>query len=170
MNPLGNLIDLVPGVVPADLHGSAHPGDFVSLKLSQGLLVVFFKGAGTAADDPTLELQQAKTVAGGDAKDLDGFVDIYKKQGAALDAVGTWTKVTQGADEDFVGDATSAEEQGLYAAWIPATLLDRANGFDCVQCNVKDVGAAEQLGCVLYILVGLRYQRAPEEALSAIVD
>jgi hypothetical protein len=168
-NPLGNILDIVPGVVPVDLHGSAHSGDFVSLKGAQGLLVVFFKGIGTAAQDPVLELQQATVVAGTDAKDLNGFVDIFKKQGT-LSGVGTWTKVSQTADEDFTGDGTSAESEGLYVAWIPATLLDRANGFDCVQVNVKDVGANAQLGCVLYILCGLRYQRAPEDALSAIVD
>jgi hypothetical protein len=169
MNPLGNVIDIVPGVVPVDLQ-TAQTGDYVSLKGCEGAVVVFFKGAGTAADDPTLELQQATTVAGGSAKDLLGFKEIYKKQGAALTAVGTWTKVTQTADEDFVGDATSAEEQGLYASWIPAALLDVDNGFDCLQCNVKDVGGNAQLGCVWYILFKLRYQRAPEDALSAIVD
>jgi hypothetical protein len=171
MNPLGSLIDIVPGIVPVDLEGGNNAGDYVSLKNAEGLLVVFFKAAGTAPDDPTLELQQAQTVAGGGAKDLLGFVDIYKKQGALLTGVGTWTKVTQTADEDFVGDATSAEEQGLYAAWIPATLLDRTNGFDCVQVNIADPGVAgAQLGCVLYILCGLRYQRSPEDALSAIVN
>jgi hypothetical protein len=168
-NPLGNLFDLVSGVIPRDTQ-TASTGDYISLKNAAGVLVVFFKGVGIAADDPTLELQQATVVAGSDAKDLLGFVDIYKKQGT-LTAVGTWTKVSQTADEDFVGDATSAESEGLYAAYIPAELLDRANGFDCVQANIKDTGSGgAQLGCVLYILVGLRYQRSPEDALSAIVD
>lgn len=169
MNPLGSHFDIVPGVVPVDLQG-AQTGDYVSLKNHQGALVVFFKGAGTAGDDPTLEIQQATSVAAGSAKDLNGFITIYKKQGAALTGVGSWTKVTQTADEDFVGDATSAEEQGLYAAWIPADLLDVDNGFDCIQVNVKDVGNNAQLGCVLYILCGLRYQDAPESLASAIVD
>lgn len=169
MNPLGSMFDIVPAVVPVDLQG-AQTGDYISLKNAAGVLVVFFKAAGTAADDPTLELQQAKTVAGGSAKDLNGFVNIWKKQGAALTAVGSWTKVTQTADEDFVGDGTSAEEQGLYAAWIPAAMLDVNNGFDCVQVNVKDTGTNAQLGCVLYILCGLRYQDAPENLPSSIVD
>jgi hypothetical protein len=168
MNPLGSSFDIVPGVVPVDLQG-AQTGDYVSLKGAQGVLVVFFKGAGTAADDPTLELQQATSVAGGSAKDLNGFITIYKKQGT-LTGVGTWTKVTQTADEDFVGDGTSAEEQGLYAAWIPNDILDVDNGFDCVQVNVKDVGNNAQLGCVLYILCGLRNQSAPADLASAIVD
>ncbi len=167
MNPLGSLFDIVVGTVPADLQ-TAVAGDYVSLKNCQGSLVVFVKAVGTAGDDPTLELQQAKTVAGGEAKDLNGFVDIYKKQGALLTGVGSWTKVTQAADEDFVGDGTSAEEQGLYAAWIPVTLLDVNNGFDCLQVNVKDVGNNAQLGCVLHILCGLRYGATPASLPSAI--
>lgn len=169
MNPLGSLIDIVPAVLPLDLQ-TARSGDYVSLKNAAGVLVVFFKGAGTAADDPTLELQQAKTVAGGSAKDLNGFVDIFKKQGTTLTGVGTWSKVSQTADEDFIGDGTSAEEEGLYAAWIPADILDVDNGFDCVQCNVKDVGGNAQLGCVFYIVHGLRYQAAPENLPNAIID
>lgn len=168
MNPLGSVIDIVPGVLPLDLQ-TARSGDYVSLKNHQGVLVVFFKGAGTAADDPTLELQQATAVAGTGAKDLNGFIDIFKKQGT-LTSVGTWTKVSQTADEDFIGDGTSAEEEGLYAAWIPADILDVDNGFDCVQVNVKDVGNNAQLGCVLYILHGLRFPDAPANLLSSIAD
>ncbi len=168
MNPLGSLFDIVPGTVPADLQ-TAVAGDFVSLKNSQGVLVVFFKAAGTDGDDPTLELQQATVVAGSDAKDLNGFIDIYKKQGALLTAVGTWTKVSQTADEDFAGNNTSAQEQGLYCAWIPSDILDVDNGFDCVQVNVKDTGSNAQLGCVLYILVP-RYQAQPADLLSSIID
>ena len=169
MNPLGSILDIVPGTVPADLQTYV-AGDFVSLKNAEGCLVVFFKGVGTAADDPVLELQQATTVAGGSVKDLNGFIDIYKKQGALLSAVGSWTKVSQTADEDFTGDATSAEEQGLYAAYIPANILDVDNGFDCLQVNCKDVGNNAQLGCILYILIGLRYPDAPANLPSAIVD
>jgi hypothetical protein len=169
MNPLGSSFDIIPGVVPVDLQ-AAQTGDYVSLKGAQGCLVVFFKGAGTAADDPTLEIQQATSVAAGSAKDLLGFITIYKKQGAALTGVGSWAKVSQTADEDFVGDSTSAEEQGLYAAWIPNDILDVDNGFDCIQVNVKDVGNNAQLGCVLYILCGLRNQTTPADLTSAIVD
>lgn len=169
MNPLGALFDIVAGTAPADL-GTAVPGTYISLKNAEGVLVVFFKGAGTAGEDPVLELQQAKTVAGGSAKDLNGFVDIHKKQGASVGAVGAWTKVSQAADEDFVGDGTSAENQGLYAAWIPTTSLDIANGFDCVAVNVKDVGVAAQIGCVLYLVCGLRYGRAPANLPSVIAN
>lgn len=169
MNPLGSLIDIIPGTVPADLQ-TLVAGDYVSLKNATGVLVVFFKGAGTAGDDPTLEVTQATAVAGTSAKDLNGFVDIYKKQGAALTAVGAWTKVSQTADEDFVGDGTSAETQGLYCAWIPATMLDVANGFDCLRVDVKDVGTNAQLGCVLYILCGLRYPGAPERLPNSIAN
>lgn len=169
MHPLGNLLDIAAAVVPADLQTYV-AGDWISLKGYQGVAIVFFKAAGTAADDPTLELQQATAVAGTGVKDLDGFVDIYKKQGAALSAVTGWTKVSQTADEDFVGDGTSAEEQGLYVAYIPAEMLDVANGFDCLQANCKDVGTNAQIGCLLYILIGPRYGDAPANLPSPIAD
>lgn len=168
MNPLGRLFDIVPGVIPLDLQ-TARTGDYVSLKNCEGALVVFFKGAGTAGDDPTIEIQQATTVAGGGAKDLDGFEVLYKKEGT-LTAVTSWTAVSQTADEDFVGSATSAESEGLYCAWVPAVLLDGENGFDCIQVNTKDVGTNAQLGCVLYILCGLRHHSNPDGLLSAITD
>lgn len=170
MNPLGALFDIVPGIPPSDL-ATATPGTYISLKNYGGVLVVFFKGVGGAAEPPTLELQQAKAVAGTSAKDLNGFETIFKKQAVAVKDVGVWTKVSQTADEDFVGDGTSAVQQGLYAVYVPTTALDVANGFDCLQANVKDVGLAAQLGCVLYILVDQRYAAAPGSTLpSAIVN
>jgi hypothetical protein len=167
MNPLGSLFDVVVAVPPKDLQTYVI-SDYVSLKNYEGVLIVFVKAIGTAGEDPTLELSQATTVAGGSAKDLNGFVDIYKKQGVDLTAVSAWTKVSQTADEDFVGDGDSAEQQGLFCAWVPATALDIANGFDCLRCDVKDSGVAAQIGTVLYILCGPRYASAPNRLPSAI--
>ncbi len=170
-NPLGSLFDLVSGFVPVDTQSAANPGTYVSLKNYEGVVFVFHKAIGVANDDPVLELQQAVSVAGGSAKDLTAFKTIYRKQGALVGAVGTWTKDTQTADEDYTMNATSAEQQALVAVYVDAADLDRDNGFDCVQCNCKDTGAAgAQLASMLYILVGPRYQRSPEDSLSAIAD
>lgn len=167
--PLGNVIDLVAGVVPVDLQ-TAQTGDYISLKNAEGVLIVAFKGAGTAAQDPDFTLYQATTVAGGSAKVAAVIDTIYTKQGAALTAVGSWTKVTQTASETYSADATSAEEQAIYAIPVRADQLDVANGFDCIRVDVADVGNAAQLGCVLYLLYGLKYPSAPESLPSAIVD
>lgn len=171
MNPLGNLFDLVPGFIPVDTQTAANTGDYISLKNAEGVLVVFFKAVGVHPDDPVLELLQATTVAGGGAKDCNGFTGYWHKQGADLTAVGSWTHVTQTADEHITLNGTSAESAGLYAIWVPATVLDRDNGFDCLCVNVADTGAAgAQLGCLLYIVVGLRYQTDPENLPSLITN
>jgi hypothetical protein len=168
MNPLGSVIDIIPGTPPKDT-GTSAPGDYINLTNHHGVLVVYYKGIGTAGEDPTIELQQATSAAGAGAKDLNGFAEIHKKQGTDLTTVGTWTRVSQTADEDFVGDATSAESQGLYTAWVPTTALDVANGFKYLCVNIKDTGVAAQLGCVLYIVHGFRYGGAPTRLGSAIV-
>ena len=168
MNPLGNSLDIVSGIVPQDLQ-TARTGDYISLKGAAGVLIVIFKGAGTAGDDPDFTLNQATAVAGTGAKVLNAVETIYKKQGT-LTAVGAWTKVTQAADELFSADDTSAESQGLYVIDVPADKLDVDNGYDCLSVDAADVGTNAQLGCVLYILYGLRYADQPENLESKIVD
>lgn len=168
MLPLGNIIDIVAGVIPLDLQ-TARTGDYVSLKEAEGCLVVILKGAGTAGDDPDFTLNQAVAVAGTSAKALNAIDTVYKKQGT-LTSVGTWAKVTQTADEVFSADATSAEEEALYVIDVPAAKLDVDNGFDCISVDVADVGTNAQLGCVLYILYGLRHKDQPENLNSRIID
>lgn len=168
MLPLGDSIDIVPAIVPLDLQ-TARDGDWVSLKNAKGVLFVVFKGAGTAGDDPSITIEQASDVAGTGAKVLNAVVDFYKKIGT-LTAVGTWTKVTQTADELVTVDAVSAEAEGIWAFNVEADQLDVDGGFDCVRIRIADVGGNAQLGCALYILHGLRYKATPESLLSAIAD
>lgn len=168
MLELGNTYDIVPGILPLDLQ-TARNGDYVSLKGWKSVDIVFFKGAGTAADDPTLTLRQATAVAGTSVKDLAVITTVYKKQGT-LTGVGTWTKVTQTAAATFVGDGTSAEEEGLYVIHVEADELDVDNGFDCIVANIGDTGTNAQLGAVLYVLNGPRYGAAPESLVSSIAD
>lgn len=168
MKPIGALFDIVPAIVPLDLQ-TARTGDWVSLKNAQGVCIVFFKGAGTAGDDPTLTFQQATDVAGTSAKNLTVVTAVHKKQGT-LTAVGTWTTSTQAAAATYAGDGTSAEEQAVYVIEIEADELDVDNGFDCINVSCSDVGTNAQLGCALYILYGLRYGGAPSTLLSAIAD
>ena len=169
MLPLGASIDIVPGIAPLDLQ-TARTGDYVSLKDAEGVLIVIFKGAGTAADDPLFTLSQATTVAGGGAKAAAVIDTIYKKQAADLTALGVWSKVTQAPATTFQADGTSAEEQAVYAIAVPAARLDVDNGFDCVSLSCADTGLNAQLGCVLYILYGLRNQDHPANLASRIVD
>ncbi|MBI4637690.1 MAG: hypothetical protein HY727_15235 [Candidatus Rokubacteria bacterium] len=166
--PLGNLIDIIPAILPLDLQ-TARDGDYISLKHAQGVAVVVFKGAGTAGDDPLISFQQAQDVAGTGVKDLATIATIFKKQGT-LTAVGTWSKVTQAAGASFQADATSAEEEAVYVFEIEADELDVDNGFDCLRVRVADTGTNAQLGCALYLLYGQRYAATPANLPSSIVD
>lgn len=165
---LGCCVDVIPGIVPVDLQ-DAQNGDYVSLKNAQGVLVLLFKGAGTAGDDPVLTFQQAEDVSGTNVKNLAVVTEHHQKQGT-LTSVGAWTRVTQTASQTLSLNATSAENQGLYAIEIEADQLDVDNGFDCIRVNVGDVGGNAQIGGLLYVLHGLRYPAAPANLPSAIVD
>jgi len=155
---------LVAGFVPVNLATAANSGDYVSLKNYRHVAIVFFKGEGTAGDDPTLTVQQASAVAGTGAKALN-FTTVYTKQGADLAAVGGFTKVTQTAGNTYT-DATSAEVQAIWVVEFNAEDLDSEGGFDCVTASVADVGTNAQIGALLYILSEPRFTPPP----SAIVN
>lgn len=149
-------------IAPVDLSGGANTGDWINVKNYQEFAIVVFKAAGTAGDDPTLTVLQATAAAGTGSKALD-FTTIYTKQDTALTSVGTWTKVTQAADNTYT-DATSAEDQAIWVVHFKTSELDAANDFDFVSCSIADVGTNAQLGCVFIVLGEPRYAEAPEDA------
>lgn len=168
----------VPGVIPVALN--TNPGatsDYISMKNHGRCTIVFYKGVGTAGDDPTLTLSQAKAVAGTSAKALS-FTRIDKKQAATnLLAVGTFTTSTSAsaASNDTFNTTNGtwtnsdlAEQAAMVVIDIKAEDLDADNGFDCVICNVSDVGTNAQLGCLFYFLHEPRYGMATQP--SAIAD
>lgn len=162
---LGGVIDIAAGIVPLDLQ-TARSGDYVSLKNFEGCLVVAFKGAGTAGDDPTFTLKKATDVAGTGATDATVIDTVYKKQGTLASVTG-WTKVTQAAAATYAGDGESAESQAIYAWHVRA---DELGAYDCIAVNCGDVGTNAQLGCVLYILYGPRRACAPESLPNPLTD
>lgn len=171
MNPNCNILEqcqIVSGFAPIALT-TARTGDVVSMKGYRRCLVVFFKGIGTAGQDPTITLAQGTDVAFGTNKALD-FTTIYKKQDpTTLADVGQWTKVTQAAGNTYT-DATSAEQEAIWAIDIKAEDLDIAGDYDCVRASIGDVGTASQIGAVLYLLYDPVQLAAPENMRSAIID
>lgn len=157
---------LVSGFVPVDMSAGANDGDWIILDKFRHVAIIFFKAAGTAGDDPTLTLEQATDVAGAGAKALN-FTDIYRKQGAALTSIGQWTKTTQTASATFT-DATSAEVQAIWVVEFDASDLDVANDFVAIRARVADVGAAAQVGALLYVLSEARYGAKGASMPSAI--
>ena len=156
---------LVSGFVPVDMQTAANNGDVVSMKNYTHLTVVFFKGAGTAADDPVLTFTQAQEVAYSNTANLATIDEYWRKEGTQT-GIGTFTRVTQTASQTVTLSGSSAESEGLYVFEIDAE--DLTAGYDCVRVSVADVGGNAQLGCLLYILSGPRYAMATMP--SAIVD
>jgi hypothetical protein len=155
---------IVPAFVPVNLATAANAGDWVSMKNYARCTIVIVAGAGTAPDDIVVTLQQATAVAGTGNKALN-FSRIDVKQGADLATIGDFTTVTQTAGTSYT-EGTSAETQNLWVIEVKAEDLDEANGFDCVQASIADVGTAAKVGVALYILWGARYL----PPLSAIAD
>jgi hypothetical protein len=165
MSFLTERTQLVAAIIPVDLSTAANNGDWVSLKNYDELDIIILKAAGTAGDDPVLTVKQATDVAGTGAKALN-FTRVDAKVGAQT-GIGQFTKNTQAAGSTYT-DLVSAEAQGLFVIHIEGQDLDKANGFDCVQLSIPDVGANAQLGCALYLLSVPRY--GGQFPLSAIVD
>ena len=148
---------IVAGFVPLDLQVQ-RDGDWVRLRDFNHLTAIFYKGTGTAGDNPIVTLQQATDNAGGGAKALN-FTEIWRKQAADVQTVGQFTKTTQAAANTFT-DAASANQQAFWVLEIDADMLDVDGGFQYVRVTLNDTGVNAQLGCVLYILTQPRFAEA----------
>jgi hypothetical protein len=161
-------LQIVSGFPPASLT-TARTGDVVCMKGYRRCLVVFHGAIGTAGDDPTITITQATDVAYSNPKALN-FTEIYVKMDAThLTDVGQWTKVTQAASNTYT-DATSAEQEKVWAIEFKAEDLDIKNDFDCIRAAIGDVGTNAQIGALFYILGDPVNSVAPADMLSAIVD
>ena len=159
-------VDIIEAFPPVDLQDGANTGDWVSMKNNKSITVLFGSGLGTAAQDPTITVQQASDNAGTGAKALN-FTVIYRKQAAtSLAAVGQWTRTTQTAANIYT-NGTSAEEDLIWGVEIEASDLDVDNGFDHLRVTVADVGGNAQPGYALYLAEPV-YARAPASVQSSL--
>ncbi len=168
---------VVLGFKPVAMNAAANNSDYVSMKGYGRCAVIFIKAVGTAGDDPTLSFKQASDVSGTGVKVL-AVSRIDKKQAATdLTAVGTFTKSTSDspASNDTFTTASGtwtnsdlAEQAAIVIADIKAEDLDINNGFDCITCNIADVGTNAQLGTLIFVLHEPRNMKETLE--SAIVD
>ncbi|MBD9723450.1 hypothetical protein PV755_45395 [Streptomyces caniscabiei] len=162
---LGRLFDISAGIVPVDSQTAAMTGKRVSLKNAGGCTIVVFKAAGTANDDPVLDLQQHTAASGGTTADLDIIDHYYIKQEATLDGDETWTRVTQSAASEVTLNSTSAETQMIVVIEVDARSL--SDGYDYISLDIADTGSAgAQLISCLYLLRDLAVQRTPANLIA----
>lgn len=146
---LGPDYDISVGVSPSDL-GTARTGGRINMANVKSVDIVFVKGAGTAADDPTVTLRSHTASTGGASTDLAVITEYFRKQEATLDGDEVWTKVTQSAAATIVGNGTSAEEEQLVVVNVRADQMPTTDNW--LSLNVGDVGTNPQAGAVLYII------------------
>ncbi len=157
-------VQIVPGFLPADLDSAAGAADWVSLENYEKCTVLFFAAAGTAGDDPTIDLLQGKTNTGGTPISLTVIDKVYVKQDTTLLAVGTFTVDTQTAATSYSEGLTSGEDALIWIFDIYAE--DLADDYKYIQASVADVGSQSRIGCLLYFLWPPRY--GEQTLLSAI--
>jgi hypothetical protein len=161
MEALGRLCDIVAGVAPLDLQ-TARTGVRVHMKNASSAMVVVFKGAGTAGDDPTITLKQHTASTSGTSANLSIIDHYYLKKATSLAGSETWTRYTQSAAATIVdpgGATTSAEEQQILVIHVDGAEL--SDGYEWISLDTTDTGSNAQLGAVLYLLCDLTVQRAP---------
>jgi hypothetical protein len=135
------------GFVPVNMATAANTGDRFDMKNYGRVAIVFFKGAGNAAEDPTITVQQHNAASSGTSKALP-FTRVDHKIGT-LASVGEFTTVTQAAAETFTL-STLGDSAAIVVIDIKAEDLDIDGGFEWISANVADVGSVSQVGCVLY--------------------
>ncbi len=142
-------VQVVSGFLPVDMTSGANTGDWVSLENFEKATIVFFTGAGTAGDDPTITLEQGKTNSGGTNIALTVIDKVYVKQATNLLATGTFTVVTQTAANTYT-ELTSGEDAKIWIFDVYAE--DLADDYKYIQASVADIGSQSQIGCLLYFL------------------
>lgn len=161
MKALGAVLDIGSAFTPVDFNtADAATGHRVYLRDCGNLMFVLFKGAGTAGADPVVTVQEHNASSGGTSQNLAVITEFYKKEETALDGDEVWQLTTQAAAATANMGLTSAEQEGIYVIEIQPESLSA--GFKWVSCNIAATVANAQLVSGLYILTGLKEQRAPE--------
>ena len=167
---LGRSFDIIEGFPAVDLQTAPNTGDWVAVGGSESVLVLFISGVGTAGDDPTLTIQQAKDNSGGSVKALNivtSPVQIWKKQAATdLSAVTKWADASGDVATNTWTHSNAAEQSVMVAVEFLGQDLDFANDFGFLRATVADVGANAQPGCLLYLPSNLTYGASPDSLPS----
>lgn len=168
MEGLGRLFDIGAGVVPVDLDTSnGATGKRIAMSGAEAITFVAFLAVG-ATDDVVLDVKQHTAYVSGVSNDLDaaavstsvGIDHWYIKSEAALDNDEAWTKVTQtAASEITLTGATYGDKQNIVVIEVPASQM--GDGYTHLSLDVSSTTSTAHLGCVFYLLHGLRYQRKP---------
>lgn len=161
MEALGRLFDVGLAWAPVDAQ-NAQTGKRISMKNASGITFLIIKGAGTAGDDHSYDVQQHTAYTGGTSGDLDVVTRYYVKQETTLDNDEDWEAFTQSAASEITdagAAGTSAEQQQIIAIHVHESQL--SDGYTHVSINSGGEGSNAQLSTCVYILHDLKVQRKP---------
>jgi hypothetical protein len=152
---LGSSFDIGIGIAPVNLTTAANTGARQHLGNVEDVWVVFVGGAGAALEPPVLTVKQHTLSTGGTTTDLAVVTEYWTKSETTLDNDEAWVKSTQAAGAVVTG---TAQMEQIIAFRVRT---DSMTGGPYMSVNVADVGAAAQLGTVLYIMTGLGNRDVP---------
>ncbi len=161
MEALGRLFDVGLVWAPVDAQ-TAQTGKRVSMQGCSGITFLVIKGAGTAGDDHSYDVQQHTAASGGTTADLDVVTKYYVKQETTLDNDESWEEFTQSAASEITdagAAGTSAEQQQIIAIFVGADQL--SDGYTHVSLNSGGEGSNAQLSTCVAICHDLYHQRKP---------
>lgn len=166
MRALGRLFDIGLGVAPQAINNNADVvGKRIALNGARGITFVVVCEAGTAGDDLDLDLEEHTAYTGGTTRDLDVITEYYMKSETTLDNDESWVRETQSAASEITdagGDGTSAEEQQIVVVEVEAAAL--SDDATHISMSFRNAGTNnDKIGCILYFLHELRYQRRPDK-------
>lgn len=164
MEGLGRLFDIGTGWAPVDLNtADAATGKRVSLVGASGITFLVFAAAG-GATAANFNVRQHTAAVSGTSADLDVVDHYYIKSETLLDNDEAWVRVDQAAASEVVLPTTDGDNEYILAIEVSAKTLGTValpDGYTHVSLDfATTLGAAKLSGC-LYILHGLKAERAP---------
>lgn len=159
MDGLGRIFDVGSMIMPVDLATGANTGHRIHLRNYNAITFVAAFNNGTAAEAPTITLQEHTAASAGTSTDLAVIDTYYKKEEASLDGDETWEEVTQTAAATITDADWDDANQVIVAFCVDGTQL--SDGYEWISVNIADTGTA-QVGAVIAIMHSLDIQRRPD--------
>ena len=146
------LVVALPSAVP-----STSTPRYVSLKNYSRMAAIIMVKNATTVTGSAITLKQAKNVSAGSEKSLS-FSTVQACLDTADSSTGDTLTETAVSSDTFTTNSTNSKSL-LYVINVDSTMLDVANGFDCVRVGTGDATAATVT--VLYILYPVTGNPAP---------
>lgn len=149
-------LDFQCGFIPVNMASGANTGKRIKCDDCESVLVVLFKDAGSAAEAPTITLQEHNAASSGTSANLACITKAFIKSEATLDGDESWVVVNQAAAATFTSATYFTQLQAICVIEVPVSAMNVTDGYYWLSADVADVGNGAQIGGLMYIKQGLR--------------